>query len=237
MAEIRKNYCKSGRTGIGQNKSRGAKGQMFLIGAIIMIVVITLIKTSINFSDVLEKKKFLESGVERLEFANLREEVPRAAHYALNYSLNATNVTISFLTFAESSLASRAIRLDGVVVSAYYLNLSASTNVPLNVTVYNFFDTDLSRVVLNLSTNFAAPISTTNLPPGSAFFRNFTINLASSQNLTLWVFYERGSEREVQNVTVPAVIGKTKHVGYYDLRMLDDRGTIQDRFTDVVDVN
>lgn len=213
------------------------KGQMFVVGAIIIIIIITLIKTSINLADVLEKKRFLESGVGRLEFANLREEAPRAAHNALNYSLNATNVTGSFLAFAESKLAGRAISLDGVLVSAYYLNLSASTGVPLNVTVYNLFDTELSRVALNLSTDFGAPANATDLPAGATFFRNFTVNLASSQNLTLWVFYEHAGERVVQNVTVPAVIGKTKYVGYYDLRMSDDRGDIRDRFVDVLDVN
>jgi len=210
---------------------------MFIVGAIIIIVAITLVKTSINLADVLEKKRFLESGVERLEFANLREEAPRAARNALNYSLNATNVTGSFLAFAESKLASRAMRLDGVLVSAYYMNLSSSAGVPLNVTMYNLFDTQIDRAILNLSTDFNSPAITTDLAAGATFFRNFTLNLGSSQNLTLWVFYERASERTVQNITIPAVIGKTKYIVYYDLRMSGERGDIRDRFTEVLDVN
>jgi hypothetical protein len=216
---------------------RGAKGQMFIVGALVIIIVITLIKTSINVAEVLEKKKFLEAGVERLEFANIRGEVPKAAYNAVNYSLNMTNVTNSFLSFTESKLSGRNIQLDGVAVSSYYLNMTASTNIPLNVTLYNFFDTDLSRVTLNLSNNFAAPINTTDLPAGSTFFGNFTVNSGSSQNLTLWVFYETPTEKVVQNVTIPSVIGKTKYVGYFDIRVSDDRGNIRDRFVETVDVN
>lgn len=210
---------------------------MFIVGALIIIIVITLIKTSINVADVLEKKKFLESGVERLEFSNIRGEVAKSAYNAVNYSLNMTNVTNSFISFAESKLSGRNIRLDGVAVSSYYLNMTASTNIPINVTVYNFFDAELSRVVLNLSTNFAAPVNTTDLQPGSILYSNFTVNSGSSQNLTLWVFYETPTERVVQNVTIPSVIGKTKYVGYFDLKVSDDRGDIRDRFVETVDVN
>jgi len=214
-----------------------SKGQMFIVGALIIIIVITLIKTSINVGDVLEKKKFLDSGVERLEFANIRGEVPKSAYNSVNQSLNTTNVTNAFISFVESKLAGRNVQLDGVAVSSYYLNMTSSVNIPLNVTVYNFFDVELSRVVLNLSTDFGSPASTANLQPGSAFRNDFTVNSASSQNLTLWVFYETPTERVVQNVTIPSVIGRTKYVGYFDLRMSDERGDVRDRFVETVDVN
>lgn len=213
------------------------KGQMFIVGALIIIIVITLIKTGINIGEVLEKKKFLEAGVERLEFANIRGEVPKAAYNAVNQSINMTNLTNSFISFTESKLSGRNAQLDGVAVSSYYLNMTASTDIPLNVTLYNFFDTELSRVTLNLSTDFSSPSSTTSLQPGTTYFHDFTINSGSSQNLTLWVFYETPTEKVVQNITIPSVIGKTKYVGYFDLKMSDERGSLRDRFVETVDVN
>jgi len=210
---------------------------MFLIGSIIVVVTLVLIRTSIGVGDVLEKKKFLESGLERLEFANIRGEVPKSAFNAINYTQNMTNVTNAFVSFAENRLSGRTIQLDGVTVTSAYGTLAADSDRPLNVTFYNFFDVDVSRVVLNLSTNYGAPVSFTDVPPGATRSTQFTLNLASSQNLSLWVFYETQSEKVTGNVTIPATIGKTKFVGYFDLRMVSERGTIRDRFVETVDVN
>lgn len=221
-----------------RNSSRGMKGQMFLIGSIILVVALILIKTSINVDEVLEKKMFLESGLEKTEFANLRLEVPKSAYNSLNNTQNMTNITNAFIAFAENKLAGRTVRLDGVSINSAYGNLTASTSVPLNVTFFNFFDVDITAVVMNFSSNFSNPISLGLIPAGSSKFQNFTINTASSQNMTLWVLYQTSTESVVQNITIPADVGqKTKFVGYFDMRMTGERGTIRDRFNETVDIN
>lgn len=214
------------------------KGQMFIIGSLIVVVILILLRTSINVGDVLEKKKFLEVGVEKLEFANLRSEIPKAAFNTINATQDTTNVTNSFIAFAEDKLSARTMRLDGLSINSAYGNLSASTNIPLNVTVFNFFDVDLTNVILNLSTNFAAPVNFSNVEPRGVRSTQFTLNLASSQNLTMWVFYQTSTESVTQNITILAdTTRKTKFVGYFDLRMISDRGTIRDRFSETVNVN
>lgn len=222
-------------------KFRGSKGQVFLIGAIVVVIALVLIKTSINVADVLEKKKFLEAGLEKTEFSNIRSEVTKAAYNAINYTGNMTNVTNSFIAFSENKLSARTIQLDGVSVDATYGNLSASTNVPLNVTVYNFFDIALPQVVLNLSTNYNSPVTFNNLGPGQTASTQFTLNLASSQNITLMLYYQTPTsptENVVSNVTFLADVNrKTKFVDYFDLRYIDSRGELRDRFFDTVNVN
>lgn len=215
----------------------GAKGQMFLIGAIMVVVTLVLIRTSIDVGDVLEKKSFLEAGLEELEFANIRSEVPKSAFNAINYTQNMTNVTNSFVSFAESKLSARSVQLDGVTVNSQYKNLTASSNILMNVTFYNFFDVDVSRAIVNLSTDYGAPITFNDIAPGATRATDFTLNLGSSQNLSLWVFYETSTEKVTANVTIPAEIGKTKFVGYFDLRMNSERGTIRDRFAETVAVD
>lgn len=213
------------------------KGQMFLIGSIIVVIVLVLIKTSINVADVLEKKKFLEAGLEKREFANLRSEVVKASYNAVNYTQNMTNSTNSFVSFLESKLAGRTVTLDGVTVNSAYGNLTASTSIPLNVTFYNFFDVDVSRLILNLSTDYNLPVNFSSIAAGTTVATQFTLNLASTRNLSLWVFYELPTEKVTANVTIPAEIGKTKFVGYFDLRMVTERGTIRDRFFETVNVD
>lgn len=216
---------------------RRSKGQMFLIGSIVVVVVMVLIRTAIDVSEILEKKKFLEAGIEKLEFENLRREVPKAAFNAVNFSRNMTNATNSFIAFAENKFERRIVDLDGVSISSAYGTLAASTNIPLNVTVYNFFDVEVSRAVLNLSTNFNSPVTLSDIEPGKTKGAQFTLNLASNQNLTLWAFYETSTEKVVANITIPARIGKEKFVGYFDLRMSSERGDIRDRFFETVDIN
>jgi hypothetical protein len=118
-----------------------------------------------------------------------------------------------------------------------YDNLRASTNTPLNVTLYNFFDAEVQRAILNLSTNFNSPITFTNVSAGAVKSTTFTLNLAASQNLTLWIFYEIPGASYVANATIPAELTKTKAVGYYDLRLKSERGTVSDRFSETINVN
>lgn len=215
------------------------KGQMFLIGAIIVIVALLLIKNSINISEVLERKKFLESGLEKIEFGNIRSETLKSAYNAVNYTPNMTNVTNSFIAFTENKLAGRTVELDGVSVTAAYGNLTPSKDVPLNVTVFNFFQANLTQAILNLSTNYNSPITFTNVGSRRSAVSNFTLNLASSRNLSLWIYYAiENSESVTANATFLADTGaKTKLVGYFDLRMIGPRGEIRDRFSDTVNVN
>lgn len=213
------------------------KGQMFMIGAIIIIAALVLIKTSIDVGDILEKKKFLESGMERLEFANMRYEAPKAAYNSLNASVNMTNATNGFIAYAEGKMAGRTVQLDGATITAYYPNITSGTNSPINVTFYNFFDADASRVIVNLSNNYNLPQNFSDVPAGQTRSFAFNVNTASSTNMSLWVFYEVGGERVTENITIPVDLVKTRFVGYFDLRMTDDRGTLRDRFVETVNVN
>lgn len=216
---------------------KSMKGQLFLIGSIIIIVVLVLIRTSINVTEVLEKKRFIEFGLEKIEFDNIRIETLKSAYNTINYSRDMTTVTNSFIIFVEDKFLGRLVQFDGVSVIPYYENLIESTDTPLNVTLFNFFDSEVQRAVLNLSTDFGSPITFNNIASGTSSSTVFTLNLASNQNLTLWIFYETGSEKIVHNLTIPAEIGKTKAVPYFDLRLVSDRGVIRDRFSDVINVN
>ena len=220
-----------------KRRSGAMKGQMFMIGAIIIVTALVLIKTSIDVTEILEKKRFLEAGVERIEFANLRYEVPKAAYNSLNASVNMTNATNGFIAYTESKLAGKLVQLDGATFTIYYPNITASTNSNINVTFYNFFDTDVSRVIANFSANYNQPQNFSNVPAGQTRSFNFTVNTASSTNMSLWVFYEVGSESVTENITIPIDLVKTRFVGYYDIRMTSERGTLRDRFVDTVNVN
>lgn len=214
-----------------------SKGQVFVIGAIIIVLVLVLIRTSINVADIIQEKNYIEAGLERTEFANLRNEVPKSTYNTINNTGNMTNTTVSFIAFAEEKLAGRTLQFDGVAVISIYNTLPASTDTQLNVTLYNFFEDNMNNAIVNLSTNFNSPATFANVSSGTTRSTAFTLNLASSQNLTMWIFYDVSGVYHVQNVTIPAEIGRSKAVNYYDLRLKSERGTISDRFAETVDVS
>lgn len=222
---------------MSRENEKPTKGQVFLIGAIIIVLVLVLIRTSINVAEVVQRKSFIEAGLEKIEFTNVRNEVPKAAYNAMNDTDSIANQTNSFIAFAEDKLNGRTLALDGVSVIAKYDSLQESTDTDLDVTLYNFFDAEMSRAIVNLSTDFNSPTQFNNTASGSSRFAQFTLNLGSSQNLTMWVFYEVSGKTYVQNVTIPAEIGKTRAVGYFDVRMTSERGTFSDRFSEVMRVN
>ena len=74
-----------------------AKGQMFIIISIITVVALVLLRTGINLPEVLESKRYLELGLERLEFSNLRSEIRNA----ININSNQTNITDNVNAFID----------------------------------------------------------------------------------------------------------------------------------------
>ena len=213
------------------------KGQLFIIGAVVIITALVLIRTAIDVSEILEKKKFLEAGLERMEFENIRKELPKAASNSINDTQSMSNATNEFILFTDNHLIDRTIEFDGISINSLYVNLTASQAEDINVTVYNFFEEELSQVILNLSTDFNSPVTLNNVAAGEVRETSFSINIASTQDLTLWAFYNTPTGDIVHNITLNAEIDATKFIPYFDIRMTDERGELRDRFTETLEIN
>ena len=212
------------------------KGQMFIIGAVVIITALVLIRTAIDVNEILEKKKFLEAGVERMEFENIRKELPKAASNSINDTQSIANATNGFVSFAEERLIGRTVEFDGITISSLYVNLTASQAEDINVTVYNFFDESVSQVVLNLSTDFGSPVTLSDIAADEVRETSFTVNLASTQDLTLWTYYTTPTGDIVNNITINAEIDATKFIPYFDIRMAGERGELRDRFIETIEI-
>lgn len=214
-----------------------AKGQIFIIIAIIMVVALVLIRTSLNLTKILENKRFLELGLERLEFQNIRNEMTKTLQVSYNQSNISDNVN-SFMKFAKDSFASRTTTMSGIAVTAMFPNVTLSVGIlvpiPLNVTVLNYFDDDLTN--LNLTFNNVKQ-AFTSVPKSSRVVTNFTFTTGNDVNYSLTMNYTSGSLNGTENITIPVEIGKTKFIGFFDIRISSTRLEQRDKFTEIVTLN
>lgn len=198
------------------------KGQLYLMAAIVIVITLVTIKTSLNLIDLLENKRALESGLERLEFQNLRGELLRVAVNTLNSSANVTANTASFIQFAKTAFQTRSTELQGIGLITVYPTVAASTDVRYNVSIINFFDRPIDTINLNFSYDATKNQTFSNVDPG-VIDMNFTFNTAAHRNYTLWVYYRVGTEEKIKNITVSVEVGKSKFVEFFDVRMKSER--------------
>jgi len=210
-----------------------AKGQIFIIIAVIVITVIVVLKTSLNLTNVLESKRFLELGLERLEFQNLRSELVKVMQVSYNQTNISENVN-NFMSFAKESFLSRATLFTGIALTAMFPNVTSGANTSLNITVMNYFDDDISSLNLtfnNTQQNF------TNMARSSAFTASFVFNTTANINYSLVMRYSAPNVNSTENITIPVEIGKTKFVGFFDVKISSIRSEQRDKFTETVVLN
>ena len=210
-----------------------AKGQIFIIIAVIVITIIVVLKTSLNLTNVLENKRFLELGLERLEFQNLRSELTKVIQVSYNQTNISENVN-NFMSFAKESFLSRATILTGIGLTAMFPNVTSGANTSLNITVMNYLDDDISSLNLtfnNTQQNF------TNMARSSAFTTSFVFNTTANINYSLMMRYRVPNTNSTENITIPVEIGKTKFVGFFDVKISSIRSEHRDKFTETVVLN
>jgi hypothetical protein len=208
---------------------------MFIILAIAASVTIILIRLSIGTPEIVEEKRSLEVAVDELEFQNFRKELVNAGSMSVNRTSNITANTNSFFVFGKDVFSSKAATLEGVTIGSVYSNAAAGSDVRLNVTVANYLNLQISTLILNFTGN-GLTYAASNLEPGFTRETNFTFNTNTNANYTLWVYYATQAGSVTHNITIPADLGKSKFVGYYDIKLATQSGTSSDRFASSFDI-
>jgi hypothetical protein len=206
------------------------KGQMFIITALIMIVVIVGLKNTLSFQNILENQRHLVAGFDFLEFGNIRTEMINVLQMSYNSPTNMTNNLNNFNGFVHDVLSTKTVEFDSLLVETYYPLLLASTNTVVNVTVYNSLGTDMK--FLNLTFNGAS--QTFSLSDRNILRTGFTLNTGVSNNQTLTIFYNTSSASQTETVIIPATIGNSKYVAFFDIRYISNRGQQSDKFTNTI---
>jgi len=209
------------------------KGQMFVIAALIMIVAIIGLKTSLSLQGVVESQRHLTAGLDILEFNNIRSEMIRVLQNSFPFPTNMTNNLNNFDSFVQDVLSSKTVEFDSLLVENYYPTLGASTDTTLVVTVYNSLGADM--IYLNLTLN--GNTQTFSLTNRNALAASFTVNTPASMNETLTVLYVTSSATQTENITIPFTIGSSKYVTFFDIKYITGSAQQSDKFVNTINLS
>jgi len=209
------------------------KGQFFLISGLIIIVVLLLIKSSMNLAQIIESKRYLEAGLERKEFSNIRNGLMNTIEFS--YNKNETGNVERYIVYLRQRLKSRTIDLNGIAVESIFKNVTSGSDTGLNVTVMNFLDQTIQSLNLTFSYDSSSEIFS-NVADNTSVKKDFTFSTTSAVNYTLTVNYTTSTETKQYNIQIPVEIGKSKFIGFFDLRMKSLRSDNQDEFSKVIDI-
>lgn len=207
------------------------KGQIFLIIAVITIIIIVLIKTSMSLVDVIENKRSLEAGLERLEFRNVRNEMERTIQITYNQS-NTTANTEKYFNSAKNFTSSAGYELTGFFVETAHPKINGSDQ-RFNVSALNL----LGEEIINLDFEFNGDTANfTYVAESSRAETNFTINTGTDVNYTLSVHYKTPTVEDTEGMLIQVEMGESKFIGFYDLRLETDKTKNQDKFVKTVEL-
>jgi len=206
------------------------KGQFFLISGVVVILVLFLIKSSLNLSQIIENKRNLEVSIERKEFLNIKNSLIRTVEYS--YNKNETEKIINYINYVREKLWGKAVELNGILIGLSLKNVTANSENIMNFTVYNFLGETIQS--LNLTFNSSSQVFS-NVADGSSVNGNFTFTPSSDGNYTLTLNYTTKTENKQQEIQVEVEIGKNKFIGFFDLRMKSMRTENRDEFSKVVE--
>ena len=207
-----------------------SKGQMFISVGILVSITIIILRTSIDFNKLIDNKKSLELGLERKEFVNVRNEIVGTVDNSI-LSVNSivTNAN-NFINFVVDAVSGKGQAFSGLSVQTIFPNATANTLIRFNVTVMNFFDSEIRQLNLSFSSDLTANQSFANLGNRKVLATNFTFNTGSATNYTLIVYYLSNFENQTNSFTIPVELNKGKYVGFFDLRLKTLRTEYRDNF-------
>jgi hypothetical protein len=124
------------------------KGQMFIIAAIIMIVILIILKTGVNIPDIMQRNRELEGNFEHDFFVNTVNELKKTIDISYHQPSNITNNVFNFGNFTRKKMTERLQNFDffyaDVIIPA------SQGSETMNVTVVNLLNKNTS-ITLNLN--------------------------------------------------------------------------------------
>jgi hypothetical protein len=211
------------------NKTKCNKGQVFIILALIIVTVLVMIKVSLNLSNIMENKRYIEAGLDHMEFVNICNEFSKTVQIAYSEPSNISTQLNDFTRFTRQVMSSRAIDFKNILVETTYPTITAGSPIIVSITILNGLATQIQT--MNVTFDSSQQIFT-NIGDLSTIIANFTITPSSNANYTLSIFYITSYENSTEIITIPVEIGKSKFIGFFDIHTITDRGEFRDKFTE-----
>ncbi|GEM_PF-1646538 len=210
--------------------ARKNKGQMFIIAAIIFVIGLVVIKNSLTLHQFLENKRFVESGLEKLEFQNIKKEIDKVIQISYDNKENLVENINNFILFARDVLSTHLSNLNGILIETIHDEVVANSDMQINITLLNLIgNIEILNITFNNSTR-----SFSDIQEGTIINTYFIFNTNSDNNYTLNFYYKTSTENAYESLVIPVEIGRSKFVGFFDIRLNSERAEYRDKFIRIV---
>ena len=195
------------------------KGEMFLITATIVVVILILLKASVNLPDIVERERQLEGRFEQEFFINTVNELIKTIEISYHQPENITKNVFSSGNFMRDKMIGRLIDFNFLYVGS--ITPKENGNVRMNVTVINLLNKPINAT-LQLNDD---PISFSEVADSESWDTSFTIVQGMINILTIGY---NGTYEE--NITIQTEMNESGYIGFFDITLIGLETTYKDKF-------
>ena len=196
------------------------KGQMFLITAAIIIIILVLLKTGINLPDILQREKELKSRFEKEFFLNIVDELVKVIDISYHQSSNITNNVFDFGNFTRKRMTERVQSFNFLFVGI--ITPASQGSATMNVTYINLLSKPINAT---LQLDSYKPVNYSEMLDSTSWTTNYSITQGQTYDLIIGY---NGTYSE--NVTIGTKINQSVYIGFFDITLNGSETTYKDKF-------
>jgi len=193
------------------------KGQMFLITSVIIVIVLIILKTSVNLPVVLQQKREMEGRFDKEMFENVKTESVKAIEISYHQPTNITRNVFDFANFTRKKMKERLFDFRLLYVGS----ITPKSGSDMNVTLVNLLEKPINA---SLNLNGSAQ-NNDNMLGSTSWDTSFVIT--PGQDYILTVSYNNTYK---SNITIQTESGKSKYIGFFDILLRGLETTYKDKF-------
>ena len=195
------------------------KGQMFLIAAAIISLILILLKMGINLPEIIQKERELEGRFEEEFFANIDREFPKVVEISLHKPFEIAHNVLDFASFMDIEMKKRLFNLEFLFSGA----LVNKTTQRINVTIINFLGGTIN-VTMELNGTVSTNCNSILIDEGKTCTDEFSFSPGSTYILLLI------HNTTQENITIVTRADKSTYVGFFDVTLKGRETIYKDKF-------
>jgi len=185
-----------------------------------IILVLIMLRTNVDISSVIQKKRGLEGRFEKEFFINTANELVKTIEISYHQSNNITKNVHDFANFTKKKMIERSLDFQFLYVGSITPN-SSDTDT-MNVSVINLLNESINAT---LQLNSSTPVNFSEIVNYGRWDMNYSISQGS--NYVLTVGY---NGTHVENVTIDTKVNQSVYVGFFDITLVGSETIHKDKF-------
>jgi hypothetical protein len=213
-------------------KRIGQKGQMFLIGAIVIVASLVIIKFNMASPAAMKEKESLEAQFESDVFENIADELNSTIDFSYDNPQNITRNVFDFANFTEAKLAEHSLSFKFL-----YVGIIANKTISrMNVSLVNMLD---GTIDANFTISGVGSNTKRGIVDYERWDTNFTISPGTQYELVLTYNSTAGdtSSTSAYIITVKTKKNKDVYASFFYVLLQSQEATHAAKYQKTVNIH